>query len=346
MLLKRKSFKILCTISAVIIAFFSFSIVSSAATVPIPFENLTVEEAVMYRTDYNGTILNKIGDLTYQSDEIRGYDGMMYLLYETYSGSDIPEGYVCTVLGADLNPNTDIYSVSIDVYFPFPVQSISWVAIQTKDGEAIFADKIIPLTASDVTTKLAETLTPNTNGEFGYRYVFPVRRDYNNYIMFKLFSKIEAWWHAPGVYNLYSDFNFEFYYSAPDGSAIGDLKDNEDAVLNSDVKILTGYDSYGNPIYSDGSLSDLSNNFIDDLQSNVKSLLLTSRTSLMAAGNFLSKLFGLSGISGLLFLSLALGIVPLIVGLGVYAMRSSDRANYRAEINRERAERFNNRRGK
>lgn len=130
---------------------------------------------------------------------------------------------------------------------------------------------------------------------------------------FEVFAGTDLTWDYP---------NYEY----PDTSAIEEEKSATGALFDQKFSRIESIDpETGEVIYAESeSLSDSGQSFIESLSSSVESSVTTYSGAIMALTNLITKFMNIPDLYVLFVFSLALGLIPLFVGLSINAIRGSD----------------------
>ena len=183
-------------IIAVIMLLSSLFVIPASASM-YDYDEFSVEEAVLYSCQDNGTLIKKIGTNPQFAYTRNGYTN----IHIPRDDGGIVGGFVTSVIGIKVKPEIDEFSLTLDCYFNYPVY-VSWAALTTKDGRSVFGEM-------QALTEGKDTSTPNSQGVYGYRFKW--RNDeYKDYLSLHLVSNI-PWDFAAGyAVNLIGTFDYEY----------------------------------------------------------------------------------------------------------------------------------------
>ena len=345
--------KIISILSAVIIAFSCFCFSASAVDVSVSFDGLELTDILLTLRDADGNTVEGVGFTYFQSSE------SSILENEVSIGVYNANGFKAGIYTLMLQFTADDYLVNNENYciggYSLYVQSSAAKFKEVSNFPYCFRlGGSEPIDFADFELSQYQYLD-RCRVNFGKNELGTSYSTYINHFSFELLKDTTS----IGFY--LDDFDLRLVSPAdlaageitgsieentdeilngwdgsdktPDSSSFDELEGLEDGIDNSTGKLLTGYDSAGNPVYSEGTLLDLTNRGVSNIFDGFVNYF-QSQKSLMAVTRFLSDIFYIPEFSTFLTFSLALGVIPLIVGLGINTVRGFDRrdaARARAE---------------
>lgn len=120
-----------------------------------------------------------------------------------------------------------------------------------------------------------------------------------------------------------------------DGSAFDEEQQLVEDIENTETKILIGYGADGEPIYSEGTFTDMANSSFNSVLSFMQTFLM-SPLGLRSASYIVTRLMAQDDLFVLFSFSIGIGFIPFILGLSIYAINSG----WKSEANAKRREAY------